>query len=432
MSVFFVMPLNFLWYFATFIYFYKKYGFTICSFIWLLYSVFAAFSVYLCLSGLYWEVMFTSTYEFAPLSPIPLFLNYLCVYLILMPLNKIRFEKINFSCINYSKRNWNIVYILFSIDIIYALIKLNQLRTAISVGFGNLHGMGGDYISALYYEGNIFLSLFNSIGRFTHIMIVPFVILFVVRAFKQAKCSKKFLFSYLIVFLFNSLSIGLTTGSRANLFFGIINLSFFIILFWRDLSRKFKKYIAYGLFFVSLILITVTAQITEERFGNNLKRSAMNSIYEYLGETFPVLGYEYWGNINHTGGERLFSEFYRLFDDNLKNRDANYWYHLTGARMDWFKTLYGDLYVEFGPIIPVLILFIIAFLFTAYLRGGSGTSCERISVIYKYYSFCIAGLFGFIGFSTIFDVTILCLIFTTPYFIKKQFCNKNNNAISSR
>lgn len=198
------------------------------------------------------------------------------------------------------------------------------------------------------------------------------------------------------------------------------------MLFWKDLSHKLKRNILYGLFVLFSILIIVIAQITEERFGDNVKRSAMNSIYEYLGETFPVLGYEYWGNINYTGGERLFSEFYRLFDGNVKGGDADYWYHQTGARMDWFKTLYGDLYVEFGPIIPIVILFVIALLFTAYLRNGSGCSCERISVIYKYYSFCVAGLFGFIGFSTIFDVFILILIFTTPYFIKKQFCNKVN------
>lgn len=90
MSVFVVMPLNFLLYFGTFIFSYRKFGLTIYSFVWLMYSIFAAFSVYLCLSGLYWSVMYTSSYEYEPLSPIPFFINYFCVYLILMPLNKIK------------------------------------------------------------------------------------------------------------------------------------------------------------------------------------------------------------------------------------------------------------------------------------------------------------------------------------------------------
>ena len=47
MSVFVVMPLNFLLYFGTFIFSYRKSGFTIYSFVWLMYSIFAAFSVYL-------------------------------------------------------------------------------------------------------------------------------------------------------------------------------------------------------------------------------------------------------------------------------------------------------------------------------------------------------------------------------------------------
>lgn len=224
MSVFVVMPLNFLLYFGTFIFSYRKSGLTIYSFVWLMYSIFAAFSVYLCLSGLYWSVMYTSSYEYEPLSPIPFFINYFCVYLILMPLNKIKVEKMNFSTLLYSRRNWNIVYVLFAIDIIYALIKLTQLKTAISFGFGNIHSMGGDNISDLYYSGNPLAKLFNSIGRFSHVMIVPFVLLYIFRGYKCAECSKKFLVSYLIVFLFNALSIGLTTGSRANLFFGILKL----------------------------------------------------------------------------------------------------------------------------------------------------------------------------------------------------------------
>lgn len=60
---------------------------------------------------------------------------------------------------------------------------------------------------------------------------------------------------------------------------------------------------------VVAILFVVVAQITEERFGENVKRTAVDSIYEYLGETFPVLGYEYWDKVNFTGGKRLFSEF---------------------------------------------------------------------------------------------------------------------------
>ena len=80
MSVFVVMPLNFLLYFGTFIFSYRKSGLTIYSFVWLMYSIFAAFSVYLCLSGLYWSVMYTSSYEYEPLSPIP-FLSIIFVFI---------------------------------------------------------------------------------------------------------------------------------------------------------------------------------------------------------------------------------------------------------------------------------------------------------------------------------------------------------------
>lgn len=425
MSVFVVMPLNFLLYFGTFIFSYRKSGLTIYSFVWLIYSIFAAFSVYLCLSGLYWSVMYTSSYEYEPLSPIPFFINYFCVYLILMPLNKIKVEKMNFSTLLYSRRNWNIVYVLFAIDIIYALIKLTQLKTAISFGFGNIHSMGGDNISDLYYSGNPLAKLFNSIGRFSHVMIVPFVLLYIFRGYKCAECSKKFLVSYLIVFLFNALSIGLTTGSRANLFFGILNLSFFFILFWNTMSYRFRRKVLWVAVAVVAILFVVVAQITEERFGENVKRTAVDSIYEYLGETFPVLGYEYWDKVNFTGGKRLFSEFFSLFDSSFKAGDKSDWYHYTGVRVDWFKTVYGDLYIEFGPVLPVIILFIIAFSFTIYLRKGSGVSCYRISVIYKYYSFSVGGIFGFLNMCSIFDIVVIFLTFLMPYFLQKQFCSKS-------
>ncbi|TWV15117.1 oligosaccharide repeat unit polymerase [Bacteroidaceae bacterium HV4-6-C5C] len=422
MSIFIVMPLNFLLYFGSFISTYRKNGLSIASFVWLIYSIFAAFSIYLCLSGLYWKVMYSSVYEYEPISPIPLLLNYLCVYFILKPLDKIQLSKLNFSCLVYSRRNWNIIYVLFAIDIIYALIKIMQLKTAISFGFGNLHDMGGEYISTLYYEGNPLAKLFNALGRFSNIMIVPFVLLYIFKGYKNGKCSKKILIFYFFVFIFNALSIGLTTGSRANLFFGLLNLSFFFLLFWSDLSKKTKKRILFGVIIIVTMLIVVTTQITKERFDDNLKRTAMDSVFEYLGETFPVLGYEYWNKAEYTGGQRLFSDFFSLFDNNFIPKDSDYWYHYTGVRLDWFKTIYGDLYIEFGPILPVIILFILAISFTAYLRSGSGVSCQRISVIYRYYSFCIGGIFGFINLSSIFDITVVLLTFMIPYFLKKQFC----------
>ena len=94
-------------------------------------------------------------------------------------------------------------------------------------------------------------------------------------------------------------------------------------------------------------------------------------------------------------------------------------------KVDWFKTVYGDLYIEFGPVLPVIILFIIAFSFTIYLRKGSGVSCYRISVIYKYYSFSVGGIFGFLNMCSIFDIVVIFLTFLMPYFLQKQFCSKS-------
>ena len=426
MNVNFVLSLNFLAYFVSFIRCYRKYGISIVSFVWLIYSVFAVFSVYLCASGLYWDVMYTSVPLYAPISLIPYIMNYICVFILLKPLEKIYKGNIKFYLFKYTKKNWTLVHWVLFFDVVYALIKIYQFKIAYSYGFGNFHSLGGNVQGELFYGGNVFLLLLNYIGRFSHLTLIPFILIFVINGYIKGFCTKKTMKLFVAFYIFNALSIGLTTGSRANLFFGILNIAFFLNLFWNDITLKIKR----NFFLIFSVIISfvfwVTMQITNERFGQNVKRTAIESIYEYLGESFPVLGYEYWGNVRFTYGERLFNDFYKMLDSSIKSRDADSWASYIGARVDYFKTLYGDLYIEFGPFIPIIIIWLIAYSMRRYLTRKS-IGGEKIGVIYWYYSLCTGGLFGFLGLLSIFDVFVLFCTFFIVKVIRIQFLHRKYN-----
>ena len=429
MDVNIIMVLNWGMYFATFLRSQKHHGLTVSSFLWFVYSLFAVFSIYLCASGLYWRVVQTNSMEFATLSPIPFLMNYMCVYILLMPLQKIRFINFDVFRFKYSKTNYSFIIALLLIEFTYSVMKLNQFGIALSYGLGNFHDLGGDLQNTIYYGENPILLLINYLGRFCHAIIMPFIMIYIVNGALCRKISKSFLALFIIIYIVNTFVVGLTTGSRAELFFSILNVSFFVILFWDKISKKIRSQIFIGGGIFCSAIVFFTSQITEERFSDGAI-TPIESVYRYLGETFPNLGYEYWDRANYTEGKRLFPDWYTFFDSNFRSRDADYWCYYTKTRVDYFKTLYGDLYVEFGPIVPFFLILFISLLMTKYIRGKTiGT--EKIGLIYWYYSICTGGIFGFLHLSSFQDYLIIVVALCVTKVLKMQFLTQSPNVTST-
>ena len=138
----------------------------------------------------------------------------------------------------------------------------------------------------------------------------------------------------------------------------------------------------------------------------------------YFGESYPNLGLRVWPveNINHPYGERLFPSLGLWGDsDNRSFFDAAdrsyYWVSVTNAPVVNFKTMFGDLYVEFGIIWPFVIALLTRVLILMINRWYSVFSIALMNLCYN---LAIFGVFDFSGESFYMDLfwfVIICQLF---------------------
>ena len=126
------------------------------------------------------------------------------------------------------------------------------------------------------------------------------------------------------------------------------------------------------------------------------------SIFRYFGEVFPNLDFQYWNHVkNFTYGARHFSAIYSLFGSTqiqqLQGLDErfDYWSLYTGASAANFKTLFGDLYIEFNTIGAVFFVFILSVLMEIYIRKNKKLKLSNIILIYVYYCYCSNAILNF-------------------------------------
>jgi oligosaccharide repeat unit polymerase len=424
----FVMIINFSLYFGTFLWSIKKYHVAISSLLWLVYSIFAAFSVYLCYTKLYWDYQETaSSLTYSNLNILPYILNYICVFFIINPIKKINYNNLSFNRIIYKKNDINLLSFILVIELMYTILKLFQLKIAIIYGLGNMHDLGGNTIDNLYYGNNIILKYFNYIGKFCTKVIMPFIFIYIINGYIRKFISKRLLIVFTAFYVINTLIVGLTTGSRAELFFSMFTLISYIVLFWYKITLRNRKIITSFTILLFIIIYFFTSQITSQRVINDKRSSisAVDNLIKYCGESYLNLGFEFWNNAKFTNGNRMFGEILGLFNHTQPKEDG-YWIIYTGTRIDYFKTIYGDLYVEFGIIKPVFFCLILSLIIKLYLKGKE-IGCEKICFINLYLITCIGGIFNFVGFNTIIDITYLLLALYTSSLLKKRFMNKDNH-----
>lgn len=126
-----------------------------------------------------------------------------------------------------------------------------------------------------------------------------------------------------------------------------------LIFLWPYLNTNLKKKIKIVSLACGGLLLFFSILISISRFTENASSSqtASSSIIRYFGEPFPNLANVYWNHVyNHPMGLRLFPF---LVDGTVDAGDSmmeqqDFWQWYTGVPMLYFKTLYGDLYIEFG------------------------------------------------------------------------------------
>lgn len=416
--------LNFLIYFSVFLFVYKRdKQISLMAFLFLFYSVIAFLGFYTVENGIYFDVF--GKMNVHTLVFIPYFLCFISFCILFYPFRNLKQKKTNISVPNNSKTEifvkiWLVYIVLFSI------LKLSEAVISVSIGLGQIYEnrhMDGD---TLFNYQNIILNKFNGYGTYLIDATIPFIIVYVVHNLKFRKMSnKKGLLLITLCFLPQLLN-SIAMGSRGGIFLVFFNLIFFVLLFRKSLSKQFMKVIySFGAIFL-FIMISFSLDITSSRLGN--KRDGIDSIFRYFGEAFPNLGFNIWDKvIYHPMGERLFPDFvshnYKFYS--IDDAYA-FWENKTGVPVLNFKTLFGDLYIEFGILYAFIFLLILAIIMNLFITKRS-LKFYNISYLYYYYQLCILGFAGFTkeGHNALFSLFIIVIVNIAI----KYFLNNPNKSV---
>ena len=274
-----ILIVNSLFYWVTFLYFYHKYKFSLLGFLWLYYAIFSVFAVFLLWDNLYFRVMYISESSIENMTMSPYIILYLSFLYITIPLKRIRFS--NFIIDNTIYRNRSIRYFCvncYIVEFVYILIKLYQAYLVSQVGFGSMHDMEDP--DKLLYSGtfSFIIKFLNYLGRFITLVVMPFVTVYIINGFLKKYIRRSELIRCLFLYISASLAVGIVGGSRAQMFFTILQLIFFFILFKHELPHKLVRVICFWGTVFLILVISVTSQITNERFENSKTMTPLESV----------------------------------------------------------------------------------------------------------------------------------------------------------
>ena len=407
-----ILFFNFILYTIAFLIYYKREHFTLYTFLWLEYAILSILGYY----TVKMEIYTIGNIDPYKLSIIPYVLCFVFMWILFLPFKSLKLKNIQ---IPFSHKFEKFVYVWAFISILFLALKFSEALITISMGFGeayeNRHVLGE---SLFDYSGNLLLKRINFLGNLFVSTINPFVIFYCIQQLREGK-KNKIIYSLLILAFLPGIIAGVGAASRGLIFSAFVKILFYVILFKDYVSEKVKR-IAVKLFGVILcVMVFYSFAITTERLaGKNV--NAYDNILRYFGECFPNLGDIFWDNVReHPMGVRLFPE---LLGINLSNywdsadTQFAYWTSITGVPMLLFKTIFGDLYIEFGIFGAFVFAIILCILIKWLIKDG--LSYYNISFLAYYFQIVFMGFAAFTGFGG-FNNTIIAVMIIVNICLKK-------------
>lgn len=347
-----VLIYNSILYWITALYFQKKYGFCLLSFIWFYFAVFSTFGYLLTVDDIYCYI-----HDEVPVKHYhiePYIYTYITFLAITVPLRRYNPFSIKVPIHIFNDRKiLHTIEVCNYIAISYVMVKLIQIYFVASMGFGNMHDFDGDKIGILY-PGAIgwILRPFNLIGRMNNMIVMPIIIFIVLKGYTCGYYNKSYTLKHVVPYILGTTLMGFVGGSRGAMFFGIMTVSYFYVLFFNSLDKKFKRKINISLLLIAVIVVFVVLNITFQRQSNSgTEMLAYYGILDYLGMMFPNIEYKIWGHVTHPMGARLFPSLVGTIP-----HDPDYWFDTCNIWGWLFPTLWGALYTEFGVIITMILV----------------------------------------------------------------------------
>ena len=295
------------------------------------------------------------------LSYVPYLMMYVVMIILLWPLKRIpRFE------LGWESKKvdcFSNVFLLLMVCHMFFWLHGFQFDAASDLGDAYHMSVSGDL--GLRYGSDIEVVISKILRRLSICITPIFFYLQFYRISKHQKLGMSLI--YICVGFVVGVVPAILQGSRGSLFFTFFALVFIYMNFKDDIPLKVKK-IMYGLVIVSLSVLSFYILAISVNRAKGDSDVAIGRIFRYFGEPFLNLGLVYWNSTDiHTYGVRYFPKLIEWvggfeLPDSKYGVDAlrDFWTRVYGVNMYYFKTLFGDLYMEFGVVGAYIVSVLIA------------------------------------------------------------------------
>lgn len=396
MTILVCLVLNFLLYFFASNRYGRKGKMSLTYTLSVYYAFVAFMGIVICSTGIYEAVLSINYNKEIDFSPY--IYCFVSIMVLIYPFRNVTYKTIKWDEIPYNNTVKWILNIWIIITSLYMMLNFSNALVASQMGYDSMYEAFAVDGSAqkLLYGNNFFLIKFVNFNINLMNSFSPFVMCYSLYGLISKKISQSRAFLLLGLIFFSKFFSALAIGSRGNLFFVFWSFAFYIIIFYPHLNfslkRKFKKIgvVSFSVVAFYSVLISIA------RLAHSDSETPLTSVARYFGECFPNLGLQFWNQVTmHPYGTRLFPYIFGI-EYNAESVQDGYafWKTFTGVPVLIFKTIFGDLYIEFGLPIALAIILIIALIFYFFIGRGK-IHFWKLALIYWYFDLIIQGIFGF-------------------------------------
>lgn len=317
--------------------------------IWIFCSGFSVFFLY----------MYPELYR--NISLLPYVFLHICFIISLKPIyyNSCTFENEEPS---YDVRTYKYVMMFFIVISIIPFIE-NLLHVVSSYNANDTSFLVDTYDEKMYGKG-LKLYWLSSIGRICNSLdgVFLYFIMFMPFVFLTNKRVNKYFILFSFIPVLNHLLFQLGSSGRGTITSFLIVSVFFLILYRKLIPNGRMKlakvlFVSVGVFFVSLMSILTYAR----RDARNQGVDDAYIIGVYLAKSQLDFNENLWHIKKHTEGDNSFGFFKKMIGFSVPKDKNSYWHQgKIGVVPSLFYTYIGDWFMDFGPVVTLLIFVIFA------------------------------------------------------------------------
>ncbi len=423
---------NFIAYLLFFLYLLKanKYRLNLQSFVALNFVIVAFLGYYTFKTGIYQKTF--GYKDVTTLSIVPYVLCLAMVVMLIIPLRQIEtVRKMDtHTGLGISEKWQNYISFAF-LGLVIVYFYMNQLLVSQRSEFveydeiyenmasGNLEKFDSPILNTIYFRLITLIRLLS-----------PFIYYFQFSILANKKKKESKVLPLVLIFGSFILSVfpDIESASRGAMYFSAMQLCFFMFIYFRSFTPGVKLFTVVAISGSILLLVIFSMAISYSRFGEG--KEGNEQIFRYFGEPYPNLGFNVWNkNIRHPYGKRYFPRLTTGSGKSFAGREDRftYWERKVGIPMLNLKTIFGDLYVEFGALGAFVVVALWLLLLHFCLYKARGDSLATVILLYYAYNIVVYGLFNnHLSEDTLKEFFYSIIIILVIRFVAKKMKEKND------